>query len=381
MVSLLDDVSADASRLLDVLLDAWPKADQWPHRQYVAHEMATAGLDLVAVLHELPEWNHGYQAVRVLHRAVTTPQGAPAELGDQIAPTIYGLVHQSGGIAAEMVQAFLSSVRFAYTRQMTLVPDPVRVKAVTVGSEDLITGIRRERSLPFGEVSARLVRLMLTGEPATWLGVPPDPDAQDWNWNLWFGSLRPYAVETGLDYLAALEDLIAPPPQLADSSVPVEPSALPRALDHLDTVWLATAGQRLFKRPAFARAASLAEAAASATEFEARCNALYDVISMLTVPNVGKVQGALNLLKEDLKQRITDPESLERAKDAVNTLQQVVRLRTGQAHSGASRYAQQAAAGLGVRLTGDWADAWDQVRRVAIEAVYSLIAELDAARA
>jgi hypothetical protein len=128
-------------------------------------------------------------------------------------------------------------------------------------------------------------------------------------WKLWFGSLRPFAVDTGHEYLAALEKLIGTPPQLVDSWFPVEPSALPRALDHLDTLWLATAGQRLFKRPAFARSASLAEAAASAVEFEARCTALYDVLSMLTVPRVDMVQGPLNFLKEDLKRRITDRRS------------------------------------------------------------------------
>ena len=46
MASLLDDVSSAAHRLLDILLDAWTLADQWPIRQYVAHEMAAGGLDL-----------------------------------------------------------------------------------------------------------------------------------------------------------------------------------------------------------------------------------------------------------------------------------------------------------------------------------------------
>jgi hypothetical protein len=42
---------------------------------------------------------------------------------------------------------------------------------------------------------------------------------------------------------------------------------------------------------------------------------------------------------------------------------------------------RQAAARLGVRLTGDWADSWDRVRHVAIEAIYALIDELDAVNA
>lgn len=87
------------------------------------------------------------------------------------------------------------------------------------------------------------------------------------------------------------------------------------------------------------------------------------------------------MLGEDLKLRITDAESLERATNAVATLQQVVKLRRGQAHSGAAQDSRQAAARLGIRLTGDWAASWDQVRRVAIETIYALIEELDALNA
>lgn len=46
---------------------------------------------------------------------------------------------------------------------------------------------------------------MLAGEPATWLGASPDPDSLDWEWKPWFGPVRPFAVDTGADYLAALE--------------------------------------------------------------------------------------------------------------------------------------------------------------------------------
>ena len=101
-------------------------------------------------------------------------------------------------------------------------------------------------------------------------------------------------------------------------------------------VWQVAARQRLFKRPGFGRTASVAGAAARADEFEARCNVLCDVLSALTAPVVDKVEGPLNFLKADLAQRITDPEALERARDAVGTLQQLVKLRRGQAHSRAA---------------------------------------------
>ena len=109
VTSLLDDVGPDARRLLDILMEAWDRTDQWPIRQYVAHAMATAGLDLRDVLRELPEWDLQYQTVRVLRSPNPVPS-APPELGDQIVPTVHGLVHCGPGTADQMVKAFLASV-------------------------------------------------------------------------------------------------------------------------------------------------------------------------------------------------------------------------------------------------------------------------------
>lgn len=374
MASLLDDVGPEVHRLLDILIDAWGLADQWPVRQFVDHEMATAGLDLRGVLDELPEWNHQYRSVRVL-RASAPPANAPVELSDQIVPTVHGLVHCGRPAAQQLVQAFLASVAVGYQKQLSLLPDPVKVKPVALTSDALITGIRQRRG-PFGEVSARQVRVMLAGEPATWQGVTPDPDFPNWTWNLWFGPLQPFATQTGAEYLAALEELIGTHPEPQRSWAAPEPSALLRALDHLDLVWLVRAGERLFRRPGFARAASLAEEANSADEFEARCNALSDVLSMLTVPKVEGVQGSLNFLKAALAHHLSDPAQRQRATQAVDTLRDVVAVRRGQAHSGASPDSLKAASRLGIRLTKDWPQSWDQVRQIAIEAIYALTDEL-----
>jgi hypothetical protein len=377
VASLLDDVSSEARHLLNILADAWVRTEQWPIRQFVAHEMATTGLDLLDVLRELPQWQHGYQTVRVL-RAGAPLSNAPPELGERIVPTIHGLVHCNHAVTDQMVKAFLASVAVGYQRQLSLLPDPVTVRPVTLAGDALIAGVR-QRLGPLADVNESQVRLMLVGQPATWLGVPQDPDAPGWTWNLWYGSLRPFAVETGPEYLAALEDLIGMRPQPPPASAPVEPSALPRALDHLDLVWLLRTQQRLFQRPGFARTASLAEPANSAEEFEARCNALSDVFSMLTLtaPKESNIQGSLNVLKSALQKQMNEPGQLQRAVAAVDVLRDVVALRRGQTHSGAAPVSLQAADRLGVRLTRDWAEAWDRVRRATIEAIYTLIDELD----
>jgi hypothetical protein len=98
------------------------------------------------------------------------------------------------------------------------------------------------------------------------------------------------------------------------------------------------------------------------------------------VLRVDKTEGPLNFLKADLKGRIIDLGSLERTRNAVGELQQVVKLRRGQAHSGAAPDSLRAAARLGIRLTGDWAESWNRVRQVTIDAVYTLIDELEPGR-
>jgi hypothetical protein len=162
-----------------------------------------------------------------LSRTENRPQNAPAELGDRLAPTVYGLVHCGRG--DQMVKVFLASVQVGYARQRGFLPDRVKVKPVTLSSDALITGVRQIIGRPFGEGNPSQVRLMLAGEPATWLGVSPDPDAPDWEWKLWFGSLRPFAVDTGPDYLAALEQLIG---RTFASVPPHWPTAAPKAVHH-----------------------------------------------------------------------------------------------------------------------------------------------------
>jgi len=146
--------------------------------------MATAGLDLRDVLGDLPEWEYGYRAIREL-RASAPPPNAPAELGDRLAPTVYGLAHCGRGDGDQMVKVFLASVQVGYARQRGFLPDPVKVKPVTLSGDALIAGVRQIIGHPFGEGNPRQVRLMLAGEPAIWLGVSPDPDSPDWEWKLW----------------------------------------------------------------------------------------------------------------------------------------------------------------------------------------------------
>lgn len=156
-----------------------------------------------------------------------------------------------------------------------------------------------------------------------------------------------------------------------------DPATLPRALDHLDLVWHFRTGGRLFRRPGFARCPSLAAEAASAEEFDARCNAAYDVLSSLTIQPIDGVEGALNHLQLAMKPYLPDPGQRKRAAESVDILREVVAFRRGQAHAGASHSSVKAAARLGIRLNGDWSQSWDRVRHVMVQVIYTLSDELE----
>lgn len=84
------------------------------------------------MLRELPELDLQYRAVRVLRSNSPVPN-APAELGDRLAPTVYGLVHCGWPGAEKLVKAFLTSVAIGYQRQLRLLPDPMRGETRHIG--------------------------------------------------------------------------------------------------------------------------------------------------------------------------------------------------------------------------------------------------------
>jgi hypothetical protein len=77
-------------------------------------------------------------------------------------------------------------------------------------------------------------------------------------------------------------------------------------------------------------------------------------------------------------ERLRIRHQLQRAAQAVDTLRDVVAVRRSQAHAAAAPESLKAATRLGIRLTGDQAQSWDEVRLVTIEAIYALTDELDA---
>lgn len=141
--------------------------------------------------------------------------------------------------------------------------------------------------------------LLLSGEPLTMGGGVREVDV--WTWDLTrHRPLRPFVTANARDLLVKLDGLFGT--RAVHPSVPVSPDALPRALDHLNVVWKALTGQRLFYPRGLAAAASLAEPASSGDELTARLGALADVFDLFMRTADGKAPkgGSLTAFCDEL---------------------------------------------------------------------------------
>jgi hypothetical protein len=365
VVSVLDDVDDGTRRLLRVLLDVYDSRGGWPVHQWVRRELQDVGLGLDDVLRRLPVWQHNYRSVNVMQT------GIGDLLESKIVPTMHGLVHSGHPTAARLVELFLAAVRVAEERQRIVPLDPLEVRTVRISAEDLTTGVA---ALMSGDVNvdAMQLRLMLRLEPSTWSGIPGHPDDAAWSWDLSRASLWPYIATSGQNYLTALEQHVIGVPAPLAATGPIDPLALPRALDNLDVTWLALTKARLMQRRSSTSLAELALSVNSGEEYQSRLSALADALSLIRVPSTDDTTGPLNRFKNALRERVTDPITEEQAAAAVDRLRDLVALRVGQQHTGAALRGREAAGRLGIQYTGDWDRTWVQVRHIAIQALYEI---------
>jgi hypothetical protein len=221
------------------------------------------------------------------------------------------------------------------------------------------------------ELSAGQLFSVLSGEPATWLGVNQQND--QWSWDLTNARLTPYAqVKTVDDYLVRLDALVAVPQQQALPDY-LPPLALPESFDHVSLAWRIATGERLFRVPRAVIPAKLTQPAASAEEFESRCSALADMLNSFDFPTQG---GSLNNMKARLS-GLLGAEAAGRAHAAVDTLRAVFDLRAGQQHHAADTRAEHARITLGLtQFSNDWAGAWDHLRSAVVQALATISEEI-----
>jgi hypothetical protein len=367
MPSLLDPLPDDMLRFLRTAADGYAAADsRWPCWQWVRQQLWTEhGLDAEEILGGMPTWEHDYRLVRLGYRGHPIPK-----ITDDVPLSIHGMAYVGAAVPAvqQLVSAFLAALTTAAVMQRGIKPEPTQPAELKVPGDDFT----RTVNLAAGtELGADQLFSMLSGEPATWLGVSQQNG--QWTWDLTNARLTPYVdVETVNDYLVRLDALVAVPQQAAIPEY-LPPMALPEAFDHLGLAWRIATGEHLFHVPRAAIPAKLTQPAASAEEFESRCSALADMLNSFDFPPQG---GSLNNMKARLSALLGDDEA-GRAHAAVDTLRLIFDLRAGQQHHAADTRAEQARTALGLTQFGnDWAGAWDHLRSTVVQALTTIREEI-----
>jgi len=367
MASLLDPLPDDMLRFLRTVADGYAAAgSRWPCWQWVRQQLWTHdGLDAEEILGGMPTWEHDYRPVRLGYRGHPIPK-----ITDDVPLSIHGMAYVGAAVPAvqQLVSAFLAALRTAAVMQRGIKPEPTQTVELKVPGDDFTRTVNTAAGT---ELSAGQLFSVLSGEPATWLGVNQQND--QWTWDLTNARLTPYAqVKTVDDYLVRLDALVAVPQQPALPDY-LPPLALPEAFDHLGLVWRIATGEHLFRVPRAVIPAKLTLPAASAEEFESRCSALADMLKSFDFPAQG---GSLNNMKARLNGLLGD-EAAGRAHAAVDTLRSIFDLRAGQQHHAADTRAELARITLGLTQFGnDWAGAWDHLRSAVVQALTTIREEI-----
>lgn len=170
--------------------------------------------------------------------------------------------------------------------------------------------------------------------------------------------------------------LESPLPEVA----PVTPSALPEAIDSLDTSWRLAFGKNrpLTKLRSATVVAGIVMPCSSRDDFKARLSDIDDIMKKFSVADdlmdepKPPVNETFNRIRAALAGRLDD-DDLARVDEALTTLRAVNRLRVGFQHSERADEIPTAYSKLGMSSPSeDWQAAWETVRSRTTGALRSL---------
>jgi hypothetical protein len=169
-------------------------------------------------------------------------------------------------------------------------------------------------------------------------------------------------------------------PITSGEQTPLPADALHDALDFLDSVWRNVTGKNLIETHRLGPSARLAAPVTNRSDFESRLSDLADVLKAAKVddsyidPKLAKdltPDKSLGRLKIALIKVLSIPEA-EVATQAVEVLQNILRVRAALQHVEARPDLPTALASLGITSTADWAQTWQVVRHRAVDALRDL---------
>jgi len=368
--SLLDPLPEEGQQLVDVVADAYAMTGRWPVWQYVAQKaFKWRGINAMAALRNLPQWPgvgiSSYQAVRTVPAA---PGNSVPDIEARTVLTVHGLFQASPDVEHPLLRVFRKAVELGAEQQDGATLTPYKATPITVEGDHLVKVVNYRVAT---NLKGADLGLLLSGEPLTTGGGVHESDV--WTWDLTrHRPLRPFVSSDGRELLAKLDTLLGA--QAERPYVPVSPDALPRALDHLNVVWKALTGQRLFYPRGLAASASLVEPVGSGDELTGRLGALGDVFDLFMRAADGKAPkgGSLNAFREGLVGRLSSVPEQDKARSAIEQLRDINTIRNGRLHTDATNWSESLRR-LGVPPGELPGQQWDRIRAATVEAVYVII--------
>jgi hypothetical protein len=385
---LLEELSEDQRRLLEVVYEPFHYSGDWPVWQFADLTMERRyGLDAAAVLASLPRAaglaSHGYGLTwRTDWRIDPQPQ-------NEIALTVAGLCHVAD--AAVTLSLFCRMVALMTGLLADLVPDPSKVVSARVSSDAVASIAREDKAIsrevndlpPVGGglvIAKRRIRRLMDHEPFAFSYSMPSQAEEEWTVEV-PPVLRAFRhVTTPEGYVEQVLRLVVPP---EPPSAPLSPAPLdiPYAIGYLDAVWRAATGSRLFVNIDPASDARLTLECGSEEEFNSLISALADVLGQVVKPEVSRPPqgGALEEVRDWLVPQL-DAAAADRVSVAFATLIELRRIRVATQHSDARQKTVRAFREIGLQFPPPrWEQAWAHVVVTARGALDTIREEVHAA--
>ena len=377
MAGLLDPLTENQQRLVDLTAEAFSLDSEWPVFDYLEGAFDQANGDAGDTLASFPRvghWNYGAA------RWDGMGQMSKPRPETEVALTLVGMHHSKA--LSQLVPMFFSVIELMVVRRRATSLSRRAPRELSIDDEDVKQLFAQERRLDAEGLSLVVFKLMAR-EPMLGSTASLQPDGH-WTKSI-PREIKDYeGVKTIEDYVACVERLTAFPQPVAAPAAP-SPLDLVAALDYLDAVWRVVHRTHLFTYPSAERAAKLVYDANTPEELDARLSALGEILrsanASARATNAAKLPAAtrddpLAPFEEHLV-RTVDAAAEARVRQAATDLEHALALRDAAQHTEAGPRAVRALDAFGIgHPVADVRQAWMTVTTRVVEALGAIREEL-----
>jgi hypothetical protein len=377
---LLDPLTPEQQKLVDLVAGAFYDDSEWPIFDYVEGTFDQEKLDATETLASLPSVGRwGYGAVWWIGKGQVPPT---REI--ELELTLVGMHHSR--VLQPVVAVFFDLIELMVAKRRGTRLSRRKPRKLSVTNEDVKFLLASERRLSTPMWDPLLFNLMMREPSIFATGVDKTPDGQ-WTKAIPREVDAYQGVTTIDDYVARLEHLTALP------DVPMMPAApspldLVSALDYLDVVWRLAHRRPLFSYPSAERTAKLAYPANTQDELASRLSGLAEILRSANA-SAKAAAGAKHLPASSHEHPLArlegylvgkvDSASEARVRLAVATLERAIAIRDAAQHAEAGERAVRALTAFGIGYPViDFAGAWAAVTSGVVEALGAIREELAA---